>query len=155
MGGGGGSSTVLFTDFRYYNLGLPKNTEYPLDQQPAGTVDLGLGAILGVASENGKFKNPHLRNIALTPPYMHNGVLKTLKEVVHFYNTRDIPGLWNPPEVPENVETGLLGNLGLTSSEEDAIVAFMMTFTDGYVPGSDTGDGGGGGFGGPRFRGGF
>jgi cytochrome c peroxidase len=63
---------------------------------------------------------------------MHNGLLKTLKEVVQFYNTRDIPGLWNPPEVSENVETVLLGNLGLTNSEEDAIVAFMLTFTDDY-----------------------
>ncbi|MCF6364008.1 MAG: cytochrome-c peroxidase [Gammaproteobacteria bacterium] len=135
MGGGGSSDLVLFTDFRYYNLGLPKNTEYPLDQQPANTVDLGLGGVLGLASENGKFKTPHLRNIAMTPPFMHNGLLKTLKEVVHFYNTRDIPGLWNPPEVAENIETRLLGNLGLTSSEEDAIVAFMLTFTDGYTPG--------------------
>lgn len=140
MGGMGGSSDpVLFTDFRYYNLGLPKNTEYPLDQQPANTVDLGLGGVLGVASENGKFKTPHLRNIAMTPPFMHNGLLKTLKEVVHFYNTRDIPGLWNPPEVAENVEFDLLGNLELTNSEEDAIVAFMLTFTDGYT----SSDGGG------------
>ena len=145
MGGGmgGSSGPILFTDFRYHNLGLPKNTEYPLDQQPANTVDLGLGGILGVASENGKFKTPHLRNIALTPPYMHNGLLKTLKEVVHFYNTRDIPGLWNPPEVAENVETRLLGNLGLTSSEEDAIVAFMLTFTDGYTSSGSGGSGGG------------
>jgi cytochrome c peroxidase len=135
MGGMGGPlGLALFTDFRYHNLGLPKNTEYPLDQQPSGMIDLGLGGVLGVATENGKFKTPHLRNVALTPPYMHNGLLKTLKEVVHFYNTRDIPGLWNPPEVPENVELGLLGNLGLTSSEEDAIVAFMLTFTDDYVP---------------------
>ncbi|VAW93949.1 Cytochrome c551 peroxidase [hydrothermal vent metagenome] len=146
MGGGGSSDLVLFTDFRYYNLGLPKNTEYPLDQQPANTVDLGLGGVLGVASENGKFKTPHLRNIAMTPPFMHNGLLKTLKEVVHFYNTRDIPGLWNPPEVAANMETRLLGNLGLTSSEEDAIVAFMLTFTDGYTPG------GGGSGGGHRHR---
>ncbi len=143
MGMGGSSSEpILFTDFRYHNLGLPKNTEYPLEQQP---IDRGLGGELGIAAENGKFKTPHLRNIALTPPYMHNGVLKTLKEVVHFYNTRDIPGLWNPPEVPENMETRRMGNLGLSSRDEDAIVAFMMTFTDGYVPeSSDAGDNGGG-----------
>ena len=147
MGGmmGGSSDPILFTDFRYHNLGLPKNTEYPLSQLPPNTIDLGLGGVLGVTAENGKFKTPHLRNIALTPPFMHNGILKTLKEVVHFYNTRDIPGLWNPPEVTENVNTQLLGNLGLTSSEEDAIVAFMLTFTDGYTPSG--GDGGGGGHG--------
>jgi len=146
-GGHGGSSNsgpILFTDFRYYNLGLPKNTEFPLTSNP---VDLGLGGRLNIAAENGKFKNPHLRNIALTPPYMHNGVLKTLKEVVHFYNTRDIPGLWDAPEVPQNVETRLLGNLGLSSSEEDSIVAFMLTFTDGYTP---SGSDGGGHHGGRR-----
>ncbi len=154
MRGSGSSDPVLFTDFRYHNLGLPKNTEFPFDLQPEGTIDLGLGAILNVTSENGKFKTSHLRNIAMTPPYMHNGVLKTLKEVVHFYNTRDLPGQWNSPEVSQNVETRLLGNLGLTSSEEDAIVAFMMTFTDGYTP--DGGGGGGhhGGHGGGGHRGG-
>jgi len=63
---------------------------------------------------------------------MHNGVFKSLKEVVHFYNTRDI-GNWPPPEVPENVNTDELGNLGLTDAKEDAIVAFMETLFDGNV----------------------
>ena len=130
------SSPVLFTDFKYYNLGLPKNNEYPLNLQPS-TIDLGLGGVLNEASENGKFKTPHLRNIANTPPYMHNGLLKTLKEVVHFYNTRDIPGLWDAPEVSQNLETRLLGNLRLSSRQEDAIVAYMMTFTDDYTPESN------------------
>ncbi|MDH3976595.1 MAG: cytochrome-c peroxidase, partial [Deltaproteobacteria bacterium] len=57
---------------------------------------------------------------------------KTLKEVVNFYNTRDIPGMWPPPEVPENMDSQFVGNLGLTDAEEDAIVAFMLTLTDGY-----------------------
>ena len=144
----GATVNALFTDFRYYNLGLPKNTEFPMTSNP---VDLGLGGELGVAAENGKFKNPHLRNIALTPPYMHNGVLKTLREVVHFYNTRDIPGMWDAPEVPENIETERMGNLGLSHGEEEAIVAFLMTLTDGYDPAADGGTGGGGhGGGGPR-----
>jgi len=142
MGGGmgGGAGTVLFTDFRYHNLGLPRNDEFPFNQNP-GAIDLGLGGILGIDRENGKFKTPHLRNIALTAPYMHNGLLKTLKDVVHFYNTRDIPGLWPAPEVPQNVNTQLLGNLGLTSADEDDIVAFMLSFSDGYTPPA----GGGGG----------
>jgi cytochrome c peroxidase len=133
MGGGGmgAGGPILFTDFRYHNLGLPKNTEYPLTSNP---VDFGLGAILGVAAENGKFKTEHLRNIALTGPYMHNGLLKSLKDVVHFYNTRDIPGLWPAPEVPQNVERTLVGNLGLTNAQEDDIVAFLLTLTDGYTP---------------------
>jgi len=143
MGGmGGGGGPVLFTDFRYHNLGLPRNQEYPFTLFDPEVVDLGLGGVLNIAGENGKFKTPHLRNIALTPPYMHNGVLETLKDVVHFYNTRDIPGLWPAPEVPENVNTTLLGNLGLSDADENDIVAFMLTLTDGYTP---TGGGGGGG----------
>lgn len=142
MGGGGAGGPILFTDFLYHNLGLPKNTEFPFSQNP-GDIDLGLGGVLNIAGENGKFKTSHLRNIALTAPYMHNGLLKTLKEVVHFYNTRDITGLWPAPEVPQNVNTALLGNLGLSDAQEDDIVAFMMTFTDGYTPPP----GGGGGMG--------
>ena len=125
---------VLFTDFRFHNLGLPKNREFPFDSQPEEVRDLGLGAVLDDPKQNGKFKTSHLRNIALTPPYMHNGVLKTLKEVVHFYNTRDIPGLWPAPEVPETMDANFMGNLGLSDEDEDALVLFMMTFTDGYDP---------------------
>ena len=91
-GMGGSSEPIPVSDFRHQNLGLPKNIGYPLEQQP---VNRGLGGELGMAAENGKFKTPHLRNIALTPPYMHNGVLKALMEVVHIYNTRDILGPWN------------------------------------------------------------
>ena len=64
--------------------------------------------------------------------YGHNGVFKTLKEIVHFYNTRDV-GAWPQPEVPANVNTDELGNLGLTPAEEDAIVAFLKTLSDGYT----------------------
>jgi len=124
---------ILFTDFDFHNLGLPQNTEYPFNLQDPIPIDLGLGGITLDSRDNGKFKTPHLRNIALTPPYMHNGLLKTLKEVVNFYNTRDVPGMWDPPEVPENLDSKFMGNLGLTDAEEDAIVAFLETFTDGYV----------------------
>lgn len=129
----GGGAPVVFTDFDYHNLGLPQNTEYPFNLQDPIPVDFGLGAITGDPKDNGKFKTPHLRGIALTAPYMHNGLLKTLKEVVQFYNTRDIPGMWPAPEVPENLDSKFLGDLNLTPEEEDAIVAFMMTFTDGFV----------------------
>jgi hypothetical protein len=65
--------------------------------------------------------------------YMHNGFFKDLLDVVHFYNTRDVEE-WPPPEVEENVNTDELGNLGLTADEEVAVVAFMMTLTDGWTP---------------------
>ncbi|MBI2843274.1 MAG: c-type cytochrome [Armatimonadetes bacterium] len=82
----------------------------------------------------GKFGMPTLRNIALTAPYFHNGFFKDMKTVVHFFNTRDVPEEgWPPPEVPVNVSRAV-GNLGLTDEEEDAVVAFLMTLTDGFKP---------------------
>jgi cytochrome c peroxidase len=109
----------------------------------------------------GKHKVPTLRNVALRPfpsfekTFMHNGYFATLKGVVHFYNTRDVRDTctdaegepadfpeavalaldcWPLPEVPENVNTQEMGNLGLTDAEEDAVVAFLETLSDGFVP---------------------
>jgi hypothetical protein len=64
--------------------------------------------------------------------YLHNGVFKSLHEVVDFYNTRDV-GDWPPPEVPENVNSDELGDLGLSDQDVDDIVAFLNTLTDGYM----------------------
>ncbi len=97
-----------------------------------GYPDLGLGKIVNNPAQNGKFKVMTLRNIALTAPYSHNGYFNTLKNIVHFYNTRDIPGMWPPPDLAENINSTELGNLGLTPEEEDDIVAFLNTLTDGY-----------------------
>lgn len=146
---GGGHLPPLFTDFSYDNLGLPRNVNIPGNPAP----DPGLGgradiAALDPAAEQlGKHKVMGLRNIAVTAPYMHNGVLATLDEVVHFYNTRDTkpractdlndPGFgtdcWPPAEVPHNVNDEELGDLGLSAEQEQALVAFMQTLTDGYA----------------------
>ena len=81
-----------------------------------------------------------VRNIGLTEPYAHNGLFKRLKDIVHFYNTRDVPGAlpkgedWPPPEYPDTVNTDELGNLGLSDNDEDALVEFMKTLSDGYRP---------------------
>ena len=89
--------------------------------------------------EVGKHKVPTLRNVDLRPyegfvkAYGHNGFFKSLKEIVHFYNTRDVEA-WPEPEIPMNLNTALLGNLGLTDEEEDAIVAFLKALSDGYMP---------------------
>ena len=150
----------LFTDFTYDNLGVPKNPENPyygmdtvyledgtqINPQGAVWIDKGLGGFLetrpewaDMAAENyGKHKVPTLRNVGkanneeFTKAFMHNGVFKSLLEVVHFYNTRDVED-WPEPEVAKNVNTLELGNLGLTEIEEAAIVAFMMTLSDGVV----------------------
>ncbi len=101
--------------------------------------DLGLDKDTAVEENIGKHKVPTLRNvdkrpeIDFTKAYMHNGVFKSLEEVVHFYNTRDVED-WPEPEVAENVNTDELGDLGLTPEEEAAIVAFMKTLSDGYTP---------------------
>ena len=110
----------------------------------------------------GKQKVPTLRNVGkgsceaepenpdcILKAYAHNGYFKSLEGIVHFYNTRDVkpecPGAyteaealaadcWPAPEVAENVNTDELGDLGLTPDEEAAIVAFLKTLSDGYVP---------------------
>ncbi len=154
---------ALFTDFTYDNLGVPKNPDNPFYTMPeiynpdgANWVDGGLGGFLKSAgysetiwgAEWGKQKVPTLRNVALgsceaepdnsdciVKAYGHNGYFKSLEEIVHFYNTRDVPGAaWPDPEVAENVNTGKLGDLGLTPGEEADIVAFLKTLSDGYMP---------------------
>jgi cytochrome c peroxidase len=146
-----GNPPVL-TDFTYDNLGAPRNPDNPFYVQdaefnPDGDlwVDKGLGGFLeGVpefqpyAADNiGKYKVPTLRNVDKRPSpdfakaFLHNGFFKTLKEVVHFYNTRDLEEKkWPPPEITANVNTEELGDLGLTEEEEDLIVLFMKTLSD-------------------------
>jgi cytochrome c peroxidase len=152
--GSANGTPALFTDFTYDNLGVPRNPYNPFyllkEFNPLGNnwVDIGLGQTVNSASENGKFKVPTLRNIALTAPYMHNGYFKDLKSVVQFYNTRDTKQVcsskfttiesavnkncWPVAEVPENVNHTELGNLNLTNEEVDALVVFMEALTDGY-----------------------
>lgn len=139
-------SKPLFTDFTFDNLGVPKNPENPVYDYDPGFIDYGLGGFLltredykTMAGGNmGKQKVPTLRNvdkrpdIRFTKAYMHNGVFKSLKEVVHFYNTRDVDK-WLAPEVIQNVNKVDVGNLGLTNVEENALVAFLKTLSDGYV----------------------
>ena len=129
---------VLFTDFTYDNLGVPKNPNNPFYTQslnPLGNnyIDLGIGAIVSNPNHNGKFKVPSLRNVAVSAPYFHNGAITTLENVVRFYNKRDLnTGEFALPEVPQNVNIEELGNLQLTNEEEQNVVAFLKTLTDGY-----------------------
>lgn len=132
---------VLFTDHTYDNLGIPRNPDNPHYRVPSAyflltpdSLDLGLGAIVGKNEENGKFRVPTLRNIALTAPYGHNGYFRTLEEIVHFYNVRDISNEFPPAEYPATVNHDELGDLGLTPDEEADIVEFMKTLTDGFFP---------------------
>jgi len=94
-----------------------------------------LGGDLCDGAENGKFKTPTLRNVALTAPYMHNGVFDTLEEVVEFYNSDIFLG---PPEVDSSNIDGNVGFFDLDvnpgTTEIADLVAFLKTLTDGYVP---------------------
>jgi cytochrome c peroxidase len=120
----------VFTDFSYDNLGVPKSEHRLLASNP---VDLGLGPMVSDAEENGKFKVMSLRNVHQTAPYAHNGFFKNLSDITHFYNTRDVAAEgWMAPEVPDTVNTDELGNLGLSDKDEEALVKFMKTLTDGY-----------------------
>lgn len=143
----------LFTDFTYDNLGVPRNPDNPFyTQDPEfnakgqAWLDNGLGEFLETtekfkefAAENyGKQKVPTLRNVDLRPDatfvksFMHNGFFKTLKEVVNFYNIRDTAEAdWPEPEVAANVNVDELGDLALSEEDEDAIVRFMQTLSDG------------------------
>jgi len=152
------------------NLALPYYCETKPDQfgftaNPLGLkfTDLGVGAMLSGTNNpnpsqwrflaplfNGKFQVPTLRDVDMRPranftkAYMHNGYLKSLGEVVHFYNTSQLlptcaqgsPGekvsCWPAPETPANLTT-LIGNLGLTEEEESDLVTFLQTLTDGFV----------------------
>ncbi len=159
---GPGGEAPLFTDFTYDNLGVPRNPENPFYNEPSynplgdAWVDRGLGGFLEsagypdavFAAENGAMKVPTLRNVDKRPDeefvkaYGHNGYFKSLEEIVHFYNTRDVlpqcsdpygvPGstCWPAPEVSANINTAEIGNLGLTTEEEASIVAFLKTLTD-------------------------
>jgi cytochrome c peroxidase len=142
----------VFADYKYDNLGIPRNPENPFYGQdkrfnPDGKnwVDPGLGGFLQTvekyrtyaAGTYGRHRTPTLRNVDKRPSpgfvkaFMHNGYFKSLKDVVHFYNTRDVSGAgWPPPEVAANLNTTEMGDLGLTDDEEDAIVDFMRTLTD-------------------------
>lgn len=133
---------VLFTDYTYDNLGIPRNADNPYYRLPArfnpdgpDAVDTGLGAVVKDSAENGKFRVPTLRNVALTAPYGHNGYFAMLEEIVHFYNVRDTGHEFPPAEYPATVNTEELGDLKLTPDEERQIVCFLQTLTDGFAVG--------------------
>jgi len=170
---GGPGEEPLFTDFTASNLGVPANRAIPFYSEseadrfgyaanPVGGayVDPGVGGFLtawlktpaDAAKFRGKFQVPTVRNVDKRPgpdfvkAYMHNGYFKSLKEVVHFYNTRDVlprcqagdPGekvtCWPVPEYAATMNRKQLVNLGLTSAQEGQLVAFLKTLSDGYAP---------------------
>ncbi|MFM6925110.1 MAG: cytochrome-c peroxidase [Ferruginibacter sp.] len=87
--------------------------------------DAGLFHITNKESDKGKFKTPGLRNVAVTAPYMHNGMFKTLEEVVEYYN--------NPQKFVAdaiNIDDALKSPLNLNEKEKKDLVNFLKTLTD-------------------------
>ena len=127
-------------------------------------VDSGLGEFLASRPEWASLANANWASNTCRPcamstsgpdatfvkAYAHNGYFKSLESIVHFYNTRDskptcansftteaaalAQNCWPEAEVATNVNRTELGNLHLTADQEDAIVEFLKTLSDGYVP---------------------
>jgi cytochrome c peroxidase len=164
-------------DSIYYQF-TPDSFGFTPNPSDFGFVDLGLGLFLGGGSGNnpnsdwtqfssstaGQMQVSTARNVAMVPPqcptteapgpyfqkeFFHNGYIKSLKQLVHFYNTRDVyrqsvsmgncPSgtvervtCWPAAEVSANMDM-TVGNLMLTEQEENQLVAFLQTLTDGFT----------------------
>jgi cytochrome c peroxidase len=105
---------MLFTNHEFHDNGLPL------------TDDKGRMDVTGNPADLGKFKTPSLRNVALRAPYMHDGSLATLEEVVEHYNS----GVQRRPNLDPNLAKHPVGGLGLTDQEKRELVAFLRTLTD-------------------------
>ncbi len=116
-----GTVPPFFTETEKEVIGVPETAENKkLDN------DLGFYWKFNEALHKGMFKTPTIRNIALTAPYMHNGIYKSLEQVVEFYNKGGGAALsFNLPH-----QTLPFSNLNLSENEQKAIIAFMETLTD-------------------------
>lgn len=88
--------------------------------------DIGFGAISGNPNDNGKFKTPTLRNIALTAPYMHDGRFATLDEVIEHYSS----GIQQSPTIHPLIEYAFQGGVQLDAFEKNLLKQFLLTLTD-------------------------
>jgi cytochrome c peroxidase len=105
-----------FTTHEFRNVGLFNGKDLN---------DSGRATITGMAGDIGKFKTAGLRNIGITSPYMHNGMFKTLREVIEFYSD---PQKLIPNAI--NRDTLLNQPMNLTSEEKEDLEAFLRSLTD-------------------------
>jgi cytochrome c peroxidase len=153
----------------YYRENRPDALGYIANPEGPSFVDGGVGSFLSkghllsqpsavdarwlkLAPDNqARIQVPTLRNVDKRPSaefvkaYGHNGYFTSLKQIVHFYNTRDVlprcrpndagegTTCWPAPESTANMNTSRVGSLGLSDAEEDALVVFMQTLSDGWV----------------------
>jgi len=139
------SEGETFSNYEYHNIGVPTNIEgrrangVAKDKKDNGLLE---NPLVDDKQQAGKFKVPVLRNVAVTGPYMHNGVFKDLKTVVLFYNKYNTKSAkrqinpetgekWSEPEVAENISMKeLQTGPALDNKRINALVAFMKTLTD-------------------------
>jgi len=152
------SEGETFSNYHYENIGLPINktlrtangkgeafidrglaTNPQVGNAPGTPAEFKQAAIL---TQDGRFKVPTLRNVAVTGPYMHNGVFQNLRTVLHFYNSYNSSGgsadinpetgaLWGDPELAANIALSKLqASLPLESRQIEALVAFLKMLTD-------------------------
>ena len=139
------SAGETFSNYEYHNIGVPTNKALrskngvAQDHQDLG---LFLNPQVSDAEQKGRFKVPTLRNVAVTGPYMHNGVFQDLRTVVLFYNkfnsrsskrqiNPETGQKWAVAEVPENLSLKELEfGPALDNRRIDALVAFMEMLTD-------------------------
>jgi len=139
---------ALFTDNRFHNIGVGINRvqdDVPalaakfLQAKSAGadvdvevltdprSSELGRFAVAEDIDTIGAFKTPTLRNVAVTAPYMHDGSLATLEEVIEHY---DNGGVLDPETTPVNAFlSGGIRPLGLTQQQEEDLIAFLHALT--------------------------
>ncbi|KPA22736.1 Methylamine utilization protein MauG precursor [Shimia sp. SK013] len=137
-------SKETFSNYEYHNIGVPVNVAVRDMNGEKGHIDRGLLANPDVdqAKHMGKFRTPTLRNVAVTAPYMHNGVFEDLRTVVLFYNkynskdpkrqiNPETGEVWKAPEVMHSLSVeDLTDGPALDDRRIDALVAFMKTLTD-------------------------
>jgi cytochrome c peroxidase len=141
----GGAADETFSNYEFHNIGTPPNRAVrAVNGTKPGHVDHGLtdGKIVSGKELGGRFKTPSLRNVAVTGPYMHNGVFKELRTVILFYNkyvaksprrqiNPETGKAFDSPEVAENLSLKELKSApALDDKRIDALVAFLKTLTD-------------------------
>jgi cytochrome c peroxidase len=157
-GPGVNGSTELFTDFTFEAISVPRNPEIPANADPT-YFDMGICSradhpLPDSAPLCGMFKTPTLRNVAIRKVFFHNGKMKSLREVLDFYNTRDTnPERWYPvvggvvqkfndlpAQYQPNIDTqmpldGRAAGSAPPMSEQDLedLQAFLNTLTDADV----------------------
>ncbi len=112
-GGGGG----FYGSESFKDIGLDPNYS-----------DLGRGAITGLASDNGTFIVPNLRNVAITAPYMHDGRYKTLSDVIDHYS-HGIANSQNLDPILKDASGNAI-SMNITDEDKQALIAFLNTLTD-------------------------